>query len=413
MIKHETILLPNNTRLVLSQDKSKHQTYAEISVCFGGLTSKYKYLNKRESVTPGIAHLLEHYLVEHNLYGNMFDYLKDKYVDFNARTSATETSFYIDTVYDFETHLEELIRIVNMPIFDESVLANVKKPIIEEIKRTKDRPYFKFNQKMNDCSYREIKVRETTGTEKSVNGITVEEMKKIHDIFYQPKNQTIFIAGNFDIKKVVKQIEDIYASINRETLEYQILDKKETAKVRHKKGHVVDPEYDELINISFKVDLSKLTPKERVKSTFYLSHFLNYNFNDSSTIYQTLTRDKDTVYSISTGTTYFIKDICFIDIGMYGTNVKKFKRLVLDVIKNKYCDKEMFELWKKECLINMIIRESRVYSSGTAFLENIKIFDYLDVDKISDIEAFSLKDYEYFLNKLDFSNYTIVTQTKK
>ena len=73
----------------------------------------------------------------------------------------------------------------------------------------------------------------------------------------------------------------------------------------------------------------------------------------------------------------------------------------------------MFELWKKETLIKMIIRQNRVYSSGQAFLENVLTFGYNDIDKISDIEEFSLKDYKEFLNKLDFSNYTIVRQTKK
>lgn len=73
----------------------------------------------------------------------------------------------------------------------------------------------------------------------------------------------------------------------------------------------------------------------------------------------------------------------------------------------------MFELWKKETLINMIVRDGRVYTSGRAFLDNVLMFDYLDVDKISDIEEFSINDFKNFLNKLDFSNYSIVRQTKK
>lgn len=49
MIKHSTMLLPNNVRLVLSEDKSKNQTYAEISVLYGGMTEKYKYQEKRKN----------------------------------------------------------------------------------------------------------------------------------------------------------------------------------------------------------------------------------------------------------------------------------------------------------------------------------------------------------------------------
>lgn len=413
MIKYEVVDLPNKVRLVLAEDKSKNQTYAELIVNFGGTVEKYKCNNKKKKITPGLAHLMEHYLVENSIYGSMFNYFKEYFVTFNATTNFNKTRYYIDTVYDFNMRLEELIKIVNNSVFDATSLEKTKKPIIEEIKRNKDRIYNKFSKKMNECTYVNMKYRETTGSIEDVNSITVEELKMVHDVFYQPKNQTIFIAGNFDTKKTIKLVEKIYDEIKREPIDYKILDKPEIAKVKKKKGHVVDPNVDEFINISFKIDLSKLTPKEKVKSTFYLSHFLNYNFNDSSVAYQTLSQNKDTIYSIVTNTSYFLKDICMIDIGMYGTNLKAFKSIVFDVIKKKYADKEMFELWKKETLIKMIIRQNRVYSSGQAFLENVSTFGYDDVDKISDIEEFSLKDYKEFLNKLDFSNYTIVRQTKK
>lgn len=413
MAKYNTLLLQNGVRLVLAEDKEKNQTYAEIIVSFGGSVEKYKYNNKKKTVTPGLAHLMEHYLVENNLYGNVFSYFKNEFVDFNATTSGTKTCFFIDTVYDFERHLEELIKIVNIPQFDEKALEKTKLPIIEEIKRTHDRPYTKFNKKMCECSYYYLKNRETTGNVSDVKSIKISDLKEIHDLFYVPKNQTIFLAGNFDTKKVIKLIEEIYNSFNHPDYNYEVLDKLEIPKVRHKRGHVIDPDVDELINISYKIDLSKLTPKERVKSTFYLHHFLQYNFNDSSSAYQTLSKNKDTIYSITTGVSYFVKDICFIDIGMYGTNLRAFKKIVFDVIKNKYVDEEMFDLWKQENIINMIIRDGRVYTSGRAFLDNILTFDYLDIDKISDLEDFNLNDYKEFLNKLDFSNFTIVRQTKK
>ncbi len=413
MIKHEIIDLPNKVRLVLAEDKSKNQTYAELIVNFGGAVEKYKRNKECKKITPGLAHLMEHYLVENSIYGSMFNYFKEKFVTFNATTNFNKTRFYIDTVFDFDMRLEELIKLVNTPVFADLSLEKTKKPIIEEIKRNNDRLYNKFSKKINDCTYVRMKCRETTGSSKDVNSITVKELQEVHDLFYQVENQTIFIAGNFDTKKIAKLVEKIYGEIEREHIDYKILDKPEIAKVKKRKGHVIDPNVDEFINITFKIDLSKLTPKEKVKSTFYLSHFLNYNFNDSSSAYQTLSQNKDTIYSITTSTSYFLKDICLLDVGMYGTNLKKFKSIVFDVIKKKYADKEMFELWKKETLIKMIIRQNRVYSSGQAFLENVLTFGYNDIDKISDIEEFSLKDYKEFLNKLDFSNYTIVRQTKK
>lgn len=413
MIKQSTVILKNNTRLVLSQDKSKNQSFAEIIVHYGGLNKKYKIGNKKYTIKPGLAHLLEHFVVENNIYGNMFEYLNDSYVDMNASTSSKQTSFYINTVFDFEKHLVELIRYVNSPVWDQKRLEEVKRPIIEEIKRTKDRPFKKFADKINYCTYCSNKFRETIGDEKSVASITVDDLKQVFDTFYQPQNQTIFIAGNFDIEKIKRLIEDTYDDLNREVTSYTVLDKKETAHVAHKKGLIKNSDFDSVINICFKVDISELTPKERVKATFYLNHFLDYNFNDGSNAYKTLSDAKDTYYSITRSSSFFISDLILIDIGMYGTNLKKFKSIVLDVLDKKYCDKEMFELWKKETLINLIIRSDRVYTSGRAYLDNIETFGYFDNDKLEDVENFSIKDFKEFLNKLDFSNYSIVQQIKK
>ena len=59
------------------------------------------------------------------------------------------------------------------------------------------------------------------------------------------------------------------------------------------------------------------------------------------------------------------------------------------------------------------MEKGRCVSSGLAYLDNILTFDYFDVDKISDIEKFSIEDFKSTLDKLDFSNYCIVSQTKK
>lgn len=412
MIKTSTILLDNGVRLVLSQDKSKNQTYAELIVKYGGMFKNFKVNNKKYTIPEGFAHLLEHTIVENNVYGNMFDYLKDKHVTFNARTTINKTCFFIDTVFDFYTHLEELIKIVNIPVFTEEKLNDIKKPIIEEIKRGKDRAYKKFDKKVNECSYKNIKFGDCLGSTEDINNIKYDFVKLVYDVFYQPENQIIFITGNFDEKKVKEVVEKTYKEINKKKIEYQLLDKKEVVKVNKKHGTVIDNMYNELINITFKVDISTLTPKERVKGTFYLNHFLSYNFNDSSKAFKEIIDKKYSVYSIDRNTSEYIKDMYIIDLGMYGTNEKEFKRIVFDVLKNKYYDEEMFYLWKKQCLVDMIIRDSYPHKTGLTFLDNILYFDYYERDKISDVEEFSLEDYKEFLNKLNFDNYCIVCQKK-
>lgn len=413
MIKQEVVTLDNNIKLVLSEDKSKNQSYASISVKYGSFDTKYQIGKKKYKIKEGTAHLLEHTIIENTIYGNMFEYLRDQFVNFNGVTSAFKTTFYINTVLEFERHLVELINIVNKPVFDAEKLELIKKPIYEEIKRVKDRPYKKFYDCFNKCLFHDRQAVETIGNLKSLESITVDDLKRVHEVYYQPENQVIFLGGNFDSKKIKKVILDAYKELNIPKIDYKRLDKKEGVKVKRKRGHVTDNEFDEKIRIAFKVDLKNLTPKERVKTTFYLNHFLDYNFDDGSKAYKFLQENKETNFSIDRSIQYDLEDLVTVEVLLYGNNVKLFKKIVFDVFKNKYYDEEIFNLWKKSTLINIILRSDNVFASGQAFLDNVDTFNYPYNDTIEDIEEFNIEDYQNLLNKLDFSHYTIIDQTKK
>ncbi len=413
MIKNKTLILDNGIRLVLTENKNKNQSYAEIIVNYGSLNQKFAIGKNTYTIPEGTAHLLEHSIVESNIYGNMFEHLKDEFVAFNAYTSGNETRFFVSTVYDFETHLEELIKIVNMPVFKDEALKKIKLPIYEEIKQGKDRRNKKYMDELNRCTFKNFVFPSTLGTVENVRKINAEFLKLVHSTFYQPCNQTIFLAGNFDTKNIIKLIEETYKSIESEPVNYQCLEKKESIKVNHRKSKIIDPNGEELITMTFKIDVSKLTPKERVKGTFYFSHFLDYNFNDSSKIYNEFYEKNETIYSIDYSLTTKFDDMYIIDIGLYGKNHRKFKKWVLDIMKHQYYDEEMFYLWKKQTTIDLIIRTGLVMPTGRAFLDNVMKHGYDYPDEVGDIEEFSLDDYRAFLKKLNFKNYTIVRSVKK
>ena len=106
-------------------------------------------------------------------------------------------------------------------------------------------------------------------------------------------------------------------------------------------------------------------------------------------------------------------DYIILSFTLYGNNVDRFKELVLDIVNNKPFDNEMFELMKKENLINLINRNDHCSRMLSPFVSNVVDFKYYDVDKISDIEEFTKEDYENIINSLDFSHYTVCVQTKE
>lgn len=413
MTKCETCVLKNGIRLVLCEDKTKNRTFMKIIVNYGGAIKKIKYDGKEYDIIPGAAHLLEHTLIEASEYGNMFDYLSDKYVSFNATTSSKLTSFYMDTVSNAYDRLLELINVVNNASFNDELLDNTKAPVLEEIRMGADRQYEEFAiASINSLLTQNVFIN-NLGTLEDITKIDSEYLKFIHSVFYRPENQVIALSGNFDSEKVKRIIEDAYDKIEFDDSKYELLDKHEDDEVSKDYVKIIKPDLDEIIKMSFKINIGSLTPKERVKLSFYISFFLDYNFDDSSDLFKTIKKENLSPYSVNRNINTMYDDYIILSFTLYGNNVDRFKELVLDIIDKKPFDEEMFELMKKENLINLINRNDHCSRMLAPFVANVVDFKYYDVDKLSDIEEFTVTDYQNTLNSLDFSHYTICVQTKE
>ena len=62
----ETVKLENGLTIYLYEDKRKHTCIFDIITKFGGMSKDYKIDNKVYHFQDGIAHILEHFLVECN-----------------------------------------------------------------------------------------------------------------------------------------------------------------------------------------------------------------------------------------------------------------------------------------------------------------------------------------------------------
>ena len=156
-----------------------------------------------------------------------------------------------------------------------------------------------------------------------------------------------------------------------------------------------------------------MTPKERVKLSFYSTFFLDYNFDDSSEIFKTIKKENLSPYSVNKSINIMYDDYVILSFTLYGNNVDRFKELVLDIMDKKPFDEEMFELMKKENTISLINRNDHCSRMLSPFVSNVVDFKYYDIDKLSDIEEFTKEDYQNMMNSLDFSHYTICVQTKE
>lgn len=412
MKKNDTFVLDNGLRIVMCLDTTKKSCYAEIITKFGSKTEGYILNGKKHIITPGLAHMLEHALIDSSIYGNAFDHLKKDYVSFNGFTNSKMTSFYINDILDFENNLVKLINIVNNPQFDEKSLIETKKPIIEEIRTSNDNRFKNILDAVKRCLYCNHNKLETLGTEEDVNSITYEELKECHDLFYIPSNQILSIAGNFDENKIKKIILDAYAKLDRKEFDFEEIIIEEPKNINKPTEVIVDNENEEIVMMDFKVPLDKLNNYERVKLSFYMESFFRYNFRDGSKIYNYMIDNKYSVYSIDVS--YRVeKDLAYISVSSFTNHLEEFRDFVLDIMREIPYNAEEFEIWKKETIIGLILRSEHPNKELGPFVDNIITYDYYDVDTIEDVNSCSIEEFKDFFNRLDFKNYTVVSRVQE
>lgn len=413
MIKTELKTLENGLTLVMCQDKTRHSVYAEIITKFGGMTKDYIKDGKEYHLMDGIAHLLEHALIDGATEGNLLDYYSKNYVSFNGFTTKNETSFFIDVVKDFSSHLEKLLKAVNTPSFTEETLEVTKNPIYDEIRKHDDKRFKNFNEAYDEMLLKNTNYKNNLGTIEDIRNITYEEVRRCHDLFYQPKNQMLIISGNFDIDEIVELVNNVYNSFNKEYEEFTYIKLNEEKTFEEKERTIIDNNEEEMVNITYKVDISSLEPHDSLMLSFYLWYFLRFNFDDTSVLFQEMIDKKYSIFSIDTQLSK-IENYLYIDIASYTKEKNYFINRVNKILQNRgYIDPEKFELLKKRGLVTQIMKEENCNAVLKLLVGNITDHNYYEPDTIEDINSLNIEDYKKFMENLDFSNYFVIVQKKE
>ena len=414
MIKRECIQLENGLRIVIVNDNTKHIQYGELKVLFGGRTKKVKVNDEIITIPDGIAHLLEHTVYENTIYGNLNTYFKENYIDSNAFTAYDSTGYYIETVFDFKEHLQELIKAVNTPVFTDENLEHIKLPIYEEIKGVKDQKYKIYNDARTHNILVDNDYIDNVGNIEDIKGITKEYLIKIYKIFYQPCNQVITISGNYDIKEIVKMIEDTYNELNIERVEYEILDKDSNTDFREKVVEVVDPKYNDIYCMTFKIDTSKYTFEDIRKMRYYVNYYISNIFSDDREAFKEAFEKGYTKYSFNRTSSFNYIDNCLlIDIELETSNIKEVKKIILDTLNKKEIDRNEFKLKHKSVVIDSILRSDNIYKVVSEYSYNIIKYNFDGIDTVEFVDSLNVDECIKYINELDFSNYAEIIDRKE
>ena len=208
MNKAKFITLDNGLTILIYTDNSKSTNHVELYTFFGGNNGEYvDYNGNTRSIKPGTAHLLEHYICENTVEGNLLDNLR-KYniLSCNGGTNNENTSYFFNTVTNFYECLETFLREIYNISFTKEKLDKTKMAVYSEIRDDKNNEKNKIIEKKINGLF--TINRKTLGSSGSVKSITIKEIKDVYDNIYIPCNQFLVLAGNFDYDKTLSLVKN-------------------------------------------------------------------------------------------------------------------------------------------------------------------------------------------------------------
>ena len=411
MNKAKFITLDNGLTILIYTDSSKSTNHVELYTFFGGNNGEYvDYNGNTRSIKPGTAHLLEHYICENTVEGNLLDNLR-KYniLSCNGGTNNENTSYFFNTVTNFYECLETFLREIYNISFTKEKLDKTKMAVYSEIRDDKNNEKNKIIEKKINGLF--TINRKTLGSSGSVKSITIKEIKDVYDNIYIPCNQFLVLAGNFDYDKTLSLVKNIYKEISFKN--DKRLSKVSDVKNVIKKRTIYKSDYIDEVILTFKIDVSSLSCFDKYKLDWYLSFFLDINFSKYSKINEYINNYSDYIDDIS-AYLYYFNGYFVIDVIAFTKKVNDFEKLVLSSIKNRdSSEREVFELVKKDAITRISVRKDSISSYVTPTEENYIRFGYLDDDDIDVIDKFNYSEYDKIISNIDFTNYSVFYRKKK
>ena len=411
MNKAKFITLDNGLTILIYTDSSKSTNHVELYTFFGGNNGEYvDYNGNTKKVKPGTAHLLEHYICENTVEGNLLDNLR-KYniLSCNGGTNNENTSYFFNTVTNFYECLETFLRGIYNISFTKEKLDKTKMAVYSEIRDDKNNEKNKIIEKKINGLF--TINRKTLGSSSSVKSITIKEIKDVYDNIYIPCNQFLVLAGNFDYDKTFSLVKNIYKEISFKN--DKKLSKVSDVKDVIKKRTIYKSDYIDEVILTFKIDVSSLSCFDKYKLDWYLSFFLDINFSKYSKINEYINSCSDYVDDIS-AYLYYFNGYFVIDVIAFTKKVNEFEKLVLSSIKNRNSnEREVFELVKKDAITRISVRKDSISNYVAPTEENYIRFGYLDDDDIDVIDKFNYSEYDKIISNIDFTNYSVFYRKKK
>ncbi|WP_155286225.1 EF-P 5-aminopentanol modification-associated protein YfmH [Lacticaseibacillus zhaodongensis] len=200
----QTDVLDNGLHVQYVYKPDYHKTYAMFTTNFGSIDNSFRLAGDEEftRVPAGTAHFLEHKLFDKEDY-DAFDLFGKTGASANAFTSATQTSYLFSTTDHVAENVDILLSFVQDPYFTDATVEKEKGIIGQEIQMYQDDADWQLYSGILGNLYPTHPLHvDVAGSIDSIATITPDMLKTVHAAFYQPRNMTLTVVGNFDVDAI-------------------------------------------------------------------------------------------------------------------------------------------------------------------------------------------------------------------
>lgn len=202
--------LTNGLQLVLLPKPDYHETFGMMVTKFGSLDTIFRPKNrkKQQQFPSGIAHFLEHTLFEMKDGQDAMQIFARLGADANAFTALNHTAYYFSATDSILESLEILQRFTASHQFTNDSLVKEKDIIEQEIEMYQDDPDYQIYLSTLAQLYPDTPLaQDIAGDTASVRAITANHLQACFDIFYQPSNMLLVLAGNFNPDDILAAVQ--------------------------------------------------------------------------------------------------------------------------------------------------------------------------------------------------------------
>ncbi len=405
-------VISNGLPVYMLVNKNVKDFHISFTVRYGAIHTEFKVNDKYYKVSDGIAHFLEHvnFNIDDNVTAhNLFQKLGSR---INAYTTFDHTSYWVISNSSFKKNLNLLLDYVQKSYFTEKIINKEKGIIVEEIRRAKSEINRKALYATNESLFIKDKRRiSVLGTEDNVNGITLDEVKLVHENFYRPNNMFVVITGNFNPEEAIKIIEENQKEKHFSNNKVEVIQEREPVEVSKKLIEIHDKQVEiPRVILNYKLDIKKFKKYDLELLDYIFCIILTNNIGYTSDLREKL--EKEELISSMFYDTEFLDDVITITIGMYSKKGEKTLELVRDKMHNLQITEEELERRRKVSIANIIYEYdyvSRVNSSIVfSVLKYNKVYDNL-YDLYNNV---TLKEVKEVMSLIDLNNESVVLLNK-